>query len=129
MHCGSELAAGRALATVEELARLSSTPELQGVTAYARAVTRREDAVDARFDRALADCPTDRAFDRARINLARGVCLRRERRVSESRSPLLEALVAFERLGARRRGPSRRGASCARPGRGTSVVSSATPRP
>lgn len=99
-HCGSELAAGRALTTVEELAQLSSTPELRGVTAYARAVTRRDDAVDARFDRALADCPTDRAFDRARINLARGVCLRRERRVSESRSPLLEALVAFERLGA-----------------------------
>lgn len=100
LHCGNELAAGTALATVEEPPQLASTPALRGATAYARAITRRGGVLEATFDRALADCPADRVFDRARINLARGVCLRRERRVSESRLPLLEALVAFERLGA-----------------------------
>ena len=59
-----------------------------------------ESAPAATFERALDACPVERVFDRARINLAWGVCLRRGRRVSESRAPLLEALVAFERLGA-----------------------------
>ncbi|MEP9364135.1 LuxR C-terminal-related transcriptional regulator [Nocardioides sp. CN2-186] len=59
-----------------------------------------ESASATTFELARDACPVDRVFDRARINLAWGVCLRRERRVSDSRAPLLEALVAFERLGA-----------------------------
>ena len=101
LRCHHELAARTSLAHVERAAHLAATPGLRGATAYARAITRGEIAADTAFDRALAECPGDRAFDRARINLARGVWLRRERRVSESRTPLHEALVAFERLGAK----------------------------
>lgn len=100
LHVGSERAAGTALAKVERLIVPASTSALRGATAYARAVTRSGGRADTAFQLALAECPVDRAFDRARIDLARGVCLRRERRVSESRLPLHEALVAFERLGA-----------------------------
>ncbi len=85
---------------MQELNHSGSTPALVGATAYARVIGSRGNGTDAAFDRALDECPADRAFDRARINLARGVCLRRELRVSDSREPLLEALVAFERLGA-----------------------------
>ena len=96
MHCGA-VVEGTVLALAEELTGTVST---QAETAYARAITRRGADIDAAFDRALAECPYDRAFDRARLNLALGVCLRRALRVSESREPLLDALVAFERLGA-----------------------------
>lgn len=100
LHYGGEPATRTVLAAVQELSQVGATPALPGATAYARAIATRDDAIDATFDRALAECPVERAFDRARINLAWGICLRRDRRVSESREPLLEALVAFERLGA-----------------------------
>jgi DNA-binding CsgD family transcriptional regulator len=94
---GGDHAVGAVRAAV---ARLAAAPELRGGTAFAWAMASPEVPVAVRFDRALAECPVDRAFDRARINLARGVLLRRERKVVESRLPLQEALVAFERLGA-----------------------------
>ena len=104
LRCGSELAAGTVLAAVERQTPASSTSSsaptsaLPGVTAYAHAVTELGGAGDAAFDRALAECPGDRAFDRARIHLARGMWLRRNRRITESRLPLHEALLVFERL-------------------------------
>lgn len=100
LRCGTELAAGTVLAAVERQVPVSSAPALQGLTAYARVVTELFDAGDAAFERALVECPRDRAFDRGRIHLARGMWLRRGRRISESRLPLQEALVVFEQLGA-----------------------------
>ncbi len=111
LRCGSELAAGAVLAAVERQTSAESAPtparasapvpELNGVTAFAHAVTEHSEAGDEAFDRALAGCPGHRAFDRARIHLARGMWLRRDRRITESRQPLHEALVVFERLEAR----------------------------
>jgi DNA-binding CsgD family transcriptional regulator len=115
LRCGSEVAAGAVLAAVERqnpaqatptpasasASASASAPELVGVTAYAHAVTEYGKAGDEAFDRALAGCPGHRAFDRARIHLARGMWLRRDRRITESRQPLHEALVVFERLEAR----------------------------
>lgn len=100
LHRRDDSASAAVLAALQELSRPVSTPTLMGATAYARAIGNRRDGTDSAFARALDECPAGRAFDQARINLARGVCLRRELRVSESREPLLEALVAFERLGA-----------------------------
>ncbi len=97
LHGGSESLSDLLVVTLDEL---GSTPVFRGATAFARAMSSFELPVDARFDRALAECPVERVFDRARIQLARGVTLRRERRVVESRLPLQEALVAFEGLGA-----------------------------
>ena len=100
-HCGCEPAAGAVLAAVEQqmpAASAASVQELRGVTALAYAVTGCDAASDPAFDRALAECPANRAFDRARIQLARGRTLRRRRRVRESRLPLHEALVVFEQL-------------------------------
>ncbi len=82
------------------VADLRATTGLRHPTAFARAVAGTELPADLRFDRAVAECPVDHVFDRARIDLARGMFLRRERRVLESRLPLQEALVSFERLGA-----------------------------
>ena len=111
LRCGSEVAAGTVLASVERQTRATATATsasasipisvLHGVTAYAHAVTELGSDGDEAFDRALAGCPGDRVFDRARIHLARGMWLRRDRRITESRQPLHEALVAFERLEAR----------------------------
>lgn len=105
LRCGSEVAAGAVLAAVEGQTPTASAPvpvpEMEGVTAYAHAVTEHGHAGDEAFDRALAGCPGHRAFDRARIHLARGMWLRRDRRITESRQPLHEALVVFERLEAR----------------------------
>lgn len=100
LHRSGDVAACSLRAATKNLAHLARTSVVQGSLAYATAIARKSGEVDDAFDRALADCPKERDFDRARINLARGVCLRRDRRVSEARGPLFEALVVFERLGA-----------------------------
>ena len=67
---------------------------------YARAIleTESEDA-SARFDEALSADLSRWPFQRARLLLAHGRWLRRERRVSDSRSPLRAARDSFDALG------------------------------
>ncbi|MHA3700818.1 LuxR C-terminal-related transcriptional regulator [Jatrophihabitans sp. YIM 134969] len=60
---------------------------------------RREDA-ERHFHAALAERSGDTwPYERARVRLAHGRWLRRERRVAEARAPLELALVEFDRLG------------------------------
>jgi DNA-binding CsgD family transcriptional regulator len=67
---------------------------------YARAVVATEsENASARFDEALSADLSRWPFQRARLLLAHGRWLRRERRVSDSRSPLRAARDTFDALG------------------------------
>jgi DNA-binding CsgD family transcriptional regulator len=67
---------------------------------YARAILETEsENASARFDEALSADLSRWPFQRARLLLAHGRWLRRERRVSDSRSPLRAARDIFDALG------------------------------
>jgi DNA-binding CsgD family transcriptional regulator len=98
------LATGRreeAAALVDELAA-QARPEVEramliGVH-YARAVLADDDRAEAQFAAAFDAIPPRWTFYRARLNLAYGGWLRRQRRVVESREPLRAARAAFDDL-------------------------------
>ena len=103
VHTGRAADARALILEVESVATTTSAPLPRAAAAYARLVTMPNGTAadaDRAFTRALTACPADWTFDRARINLARGLQLRRVRRIGESRLPLREAWVGFERLGA-----------------------------
>lgn len=92
---------GRAvLATVEGVAARTPSPMLHLGMGYARAVLAEDDQAEALFERALTDPILPQwPFPRARINLAYGVWLRRQRRVVQAREPLRVARDVFDSLG------------------------------
>jgi ATP/maltotriose-dependent transcriptional regulator MalT len=95
---------GPARAIVEELGRRaapSSAPGLVLSLDYARAVLAEDADAEPRFTAALEAVGLPRAFDRARLELAFGMWLRRHGRVVESREQLRPALDGFDRLDAR----------------------------
>jgi len=76
----------------------SNSPILRVGLAYCAAVLADDDAA---FERTLAgEHLADWPFERARLLHAYGVWLRRQRRVTESRSPLRAAVEAFAAIGA-----------------------------
>ena len=97
---GQPEVARSAVAELEEVAALTPSPMLQQGIAYARAVLAENDEAEARFDAALADPELSAwPFPRARLLLAYGSWLRRQRRVAESRNPLREARDLFDAIG------------------------------
>jgi DNA-binding CsgD family transcriptional regulator len=96
---GSGDAARNALA---DLARtlpavvLERSPEI----AFAIALVADDRSTEARYREALELTPLVSPFLEARMQLALGTWLRRERRVAESREPLQSAAAGFEALGA-----------------------------
>ncbi len=80
----------------------TADPQAPAQLARCRALTAPADEADARYAEALAH--HDRAggdFERARTLLLYGQWLRRRRRTREARTPLRDALVAFQRCSAR----------------------------
>lgn len=80
----------------------TTDPQAPAQLARCRALLAAPADVAGRYEEALAH--HDRAggdFERARTQLLYGAWLRRRRRTREARSPLRDALVAFERCGAR----------------------------
>jgi ATP/maltotriose-dependent transcriptional regulator MalT len=67
---------------------------------YARAVLADEDHAEAAFEAALREDLIRWPWIRARLELAYGSWLRRQRRVADSRLPLRSALTTFEVIGA-----------------------------
>ncbi|AGL16340.1 AAA family ATPase [Actinoplanes sp. N902-109] len=76
------------------------SPLLHVTIATARALLARDDRAEAMFTAAVRPQVTRWPFLRARTRLAFGTWLRRQRRVSESRTPLRAARDEFDQLGA-----------------------------
>jgi DNA-binding CsgD family transcriptional regulator len=88
------------LAGVAAVAAVTPSPRVHVALAHARPLlaedNEAEEAFRESFDLDLRLWP----FDRARLLLAYGSWLRRQRRIAESRTPLRAAVGAFEALGA-----------------------------
>jgi DNA-binding CsgD family transcriptional regulator len=87
------------LEELETLSQRTPSPTLHTGLAYARAVLAPDDEAGRLYDAALGSDLRHHPFDRARLQLAYGAWLRRQRRVSESRGPLRAARQVFDALG------------------------------
>jgi DNA-binding CsgD family transcriptional regulator len=84
----------------EEIARSIGTRLLGAQIDYARAVLADDDEAEERFKIALG---SGSPYRTARAQFAYGAWLRRQRRLSDARAPLREALETFDSLGLTRR--------------------------
>jgi hypothetical protein len=98
VRTGRQEECGRLLVELEEEAALPADRALLHGLYYARALLADDARAESEFGRALKAVGPRWAFNHARINLAYGAWLRRQRRVSESREPLRVARDAFDRL-------------------------------
>jgi ATP/maltotriose-dependent transcriptional regulator MalT len=87
---------------MELMARTSGSPLLLTQLRYARAVLAADDAAEQLFLDCLASELVTWPWPRARVQLAYGRWLRRQRQVRRSREPLQSARSAFQELGAAR---------------------------
>jgi DNA-binding CsgD family transcriptional regulator len=83
---------------LEQLARRTPSPTLHAGLVYARPVLAQDDDAEQLYDIALKGDLRYQPFDHARLQLAYGAWLRRQRRVSESRAPLRAARQVFDAL-------------------------------
>jgi DNA-binding CsgD family transcriptional regulator len=97
---GHEDAARAEVVKLEPLAALTSAPGVHISLRYARAQLASDDAAEEHFRAALDSTHGEWPFDNARISLAYGAWLRRNKRITDSRGPLRVARDTFDRLGA-----------------------------
>jgi DNA-binding CsgD family transcriptional regulator/tetratricopeptide (TPR) repeat protein len=83
---------------LERLAQRTPSPTLHAGLMYARPVLAQDDAAEGLYNAALGSDLRHHPFDHARLQLAYGAWLRRQRRVSESRGPLRAAREVFDAL-------------------------------
>jgi DNA-binding CsgD family transcriptional regulator len=93
-------AARAIVARLEPLVALTPATGIRLVVAYAQAVLADDALAEARFLAALDDDLAHWPLMRARLFLAYGTWLRRQRRSSEARAPLRRARDAFDAIGA-----------------------------
>jgi DNA-binding CsgD family transcriptional regulator len=93
-------AAREVVAALERVAAPSPTIGVRMGLWYARPLLAPDDRAEAEFEAALSAPWSARPFERARLQLAHGMWLRRQRRVVESRDPLRLARSGFDALGA-----------------------------
>lgn len=93
--------AGRHLVQLEALAEQTASPYLTAMAAYARPLVAADEEADRLYRRALRSGLSNWPLHRARLLLAYGRWLRRQRRLTESRSPLRAAMESFDALGLR----------------------------
>jgi ATP/maltotriose-dependent transcriptional regulator MalT len=99
VHSGHEEEASAFVRDLDAVAARSHSPLLQAALDFARPVLapdKNEAGFQATFGTGLASWP----FIRARLQLAYGIWLRRQRRAADSRTPLRAARDAFDALGA-----------------------------
>jgi DNA-binding CsgD family transcriptional regulator len=89
------------IAGLEAETAITPAPTLHRQLSYARAVLAEDDEAEELFAEALRTDLTRWPWHRARLELAYGRWLRRQRRVAESRSPLRSAQITFDLIGAR----------------------------
>lgn len=100
VRCGRRDDALLILSRMEAVAALTTSPLLAMQLLYARAVLAEDDRAEALYRRALSHDLTRWPWIRARLQLAYGGWLRRQRRDAESREPLRLALATFSLIGA-----------------------------
>ena len=88
------------LRELESLNEITTSPALRIGIVYAQPVLACDEEAEDLYLSALTELKAW-PFTRARLHLAYGAWLRRQRRVAESRAPLRAALSAFDLLGAR----------------------------
>jgi DNA-binding CsgD family transcriptional regulator len=97
---GGDLGAIRTImAEMEAAARCTTAPALHASLRYARALLASDDQACALFDAALRSDMSTAPFLRARVQLAYGEWLHRQRRNSAAREPLRAARERFDALG------------------------------
>jgi DNA-binding CsgD family transcriptional regulator len=101
VHADRREDARRIIADMEALALITPSPLLAVQLLYARAVLADDAEAEQRYREGLAADLTRWPWVRARIQLAYGAWLRRQRRVAESREPLRQALTVLRQIGAR----------------------------
>jgi DNA-binding CsgD family transcriptional regulator len=99
-HAGRADDARPVIAALEADAVTTPAPTLHLHLGYARAVLAEDDEAEKLFRAALRADLTRWPWQRARLELAYGAWLRRQRRVAESRQPLRSALTTFDLIGA-----------------------------
>ncbi|MFE0631387.1 AAA family ATPase [Streptomyces sp. NPDC058864] len=99
-HCGEKDEARAVLERLAPLAGRTSAARVRLAARHARAVLAPGDEGEAAFASALDADLTGWSLERARLRLAYGEWLRRQRRVLESRAPLRAARDTFDDLGA-----------------------------
>jgi DNA-binding CsgD family transcriptional regulator len=92
--------ARQVLAGMEPVVAAMPSPGMRRAVAYARAVLADDDMVEQRIAEALSLSVPLSPWYRARVHLAHGLWLRRQRRVAESRESLRAAHEVFSALGA-----------------------------
>jgi DNA-binding CsgD family transcriptional regulator len=100
VRCGRADDARTILKGLERDTVLTPSPTLRIHLAYARAALADDDHAEDLYTRALDDDLIRWPWPRARLELAYGTWLRRQRRVAESRLPLRSAQTTFELIGA-----------------------------
>jgi len=95
---GQRHVAAPILDELEALAQRTPSPTLHAGLVYARAVLAPDDGAERLYDAALGSDLRHHPFEHARLQLAYGAWLRRQRRVSESRAPLRAARQVFDAL-------------------------------
>jgi DNA-binding CsgD family transcriptional regulator len=101
VHAGRVKDARLVMAKLEAEALTTPAPTLHRQLSYARAVLADDNEAETLFAEALRADLTRWPWLRARLQLAYGQWLRRQRRVAESRSPLRAAQITFDLIGAR----------------------------
>jgi DNA-binding CsgD family transcriptional regulator/tetratricopeptide (TPR) repeat protein len=86
---------------IEPLLLRTGSPSLHSNLRHARAVLAEPDDAEAHFQDALSHDTADSTWERARLRLAHGIWLRRQRRAMESRTSLRVAREGFDALGVR----------------------------
>ena len=100
VHCGRRHEARSLMREAEARARLTPSPWLRVALRYARALLADDEVADGVFKDAIGDEELLQwPFLQARLRLAYGEWLRRQRRAAESRAPLRAARDAFDALG------------------------------
>lgn len=100
VRCEQHDVARGVLARMESIAQVTASPLLATQLLYARAVLADDSDAEALYRGALAHDLSQWPWIRARLQLAYGSWLRRQRRHAESREPLRLALATFSLIGA-----------------------------
>lgn len=100
MRSGSSDVASAIVEDLTPLSEATPSPALLCGLRLSRALLSPPEAAEPLFRKALDEVPADWPFERARVHLALGAWLRRQRRSAESRVVLQAAREVFDALGA-----------------------------